>query len=51
MYKPRCETNLVFIHTKTEQYVFDYVNSDYFTIHFFIQAFQTKEFSRQVTDK
>lgn len=24
---------------------------DYFTIHFFIQAFQTKEFSRQAIDK
>ena len=49
--KPRCETNLVFIHIKTEQYVIDYANSVYFTTHFCIQAFQTHEFSRSKNKK
>ena len=43
--KPRYETNLVFIHIKIEQYVINHADSDYFTIHFCIKAFQTK-FSR-----
>ena len=49
--KPGCETNLVFIHTKTEQYVIDYANSDYFTIHFRIEAFRTNGFSRPKNKK
>ena len=51
LFKSKCGTNLVFIHIKTEQCVIDSVYSDYFSIDFCIQAFQTNKFSRPKNKK